>query len=118
MFDIDSRINIHGQRKIVHADLMLLTSPTPNANDILSLGWQRVSGDRGIMATIFRGVLDDTHIDDWTRTLAKGNIVSERYLTIRDAANTEYYILRNFLDLVRIQRYSLVIKGQFLRLLH
>ena len=75
---------MHGQRKIVDPEVTMLWGKPPTTKDVVSLGWKRgrrdVDGpsEKGFMASVVRGVCDD--IDDVTKVLSHGNIVTERYL--------------------------------------
>ena len=45
MSDFTARVNIHGQRKIANPEVTVLFDH-PGANDVMSLGWQEVLGER------------------------------------------------------------------------
>ena len=75
MYDLASRVNIHGQRKLTNPEVTILLD-NPGVNDVMSLGWPEVSGERPIMATVVRGFTED--VDALTTTLSRGSVVSER----------------------------------------
>lgn len=83
MYEFGNRLNIHGQRKIVDPQVTMLWDKSTAAKDIISLGWmearERVGGpsEKGFMASVVRGLCDD--IDEVTKLLSHGNIVTERY---------------------------------------
>jgi hypothetical protein len=80
MDDICNRVNIHGQRKFADADVAVLFDQ-PDQRDLLSLGWLDIPGERGLTASVFRGeIVGD--IDALTKTMSRGNIVTERYSLI------------------------------------
>ena len=78
MHDIAARVNIHGQRKVADLDAAVLFDH-PDKNDLMRLGWPSVAGQpgqRGLTATVFRGAVDN--VDELSKTLSHGDIVTER----------------------------------------
>ena len=75
MYDFSARVNIHGQRKLTNPEVTALLDK-PGINDVMSLGWPEVPGDRSIMATVIRGFPED--VDTLTTTLGRGRVISER----------------------------------------
>jgi hypothetical protein len=75
MYDFTNHINIHGQRKIANGETAILFNK-PGIHDLLPLGWRDLPGEKGMMATVFRGNFDK--IDDLTKLLSRGNIITER----------------------------------------
>jgi hypothetical protein len=76
MDDICNRVNMHGQRKFADLDVVVLFDK-PDEHDLMSLGWLEIPGERGLTATMFRGEQVED-IDTLTKTLSRGNIVTER----------------------------------------
>jgi hypothetical protein len=76
MDDISNRVNMHGQRKFADLDVAVLFDK-PDDHDLMSLGWLDIPGERGLTATVFRGEQVED-IDTLTKTLSRGNIVTER----------------------------------------
>jgi hypothetical protein len=75
MHDLTARINVHGQRKFANPSLAVLFNH-PGKDDLLNLGWLGVNGERGLTATVFRDTAEN--IDDLTKVLSQGNVVTER----------------------------------------
>jgi hypothetical protein len=75
MHDITERVNIHGQRKFVDPAIAVLFDK-PVKEDLMRFGWPCVPGERGLTAAMFRGTVDK--VDYLTKTLSRGDIVTER----------------------------------------
>ncbi len=75
MYDFTARVNIHGQRKIANPEVTVLFD-RPKVNEVMSLGWHEVSGERPMMAAVLRG--SDHDADELTATLSRGSMVTER----------------------------------------
>ena len=75
MHDFTLRVNVHGQRKIANPEVTVLFEGT-GVEELMSLGWPEVPGERPIMATVLRDFSKD--VDELTRTLTRGAVVTER----------------------------------------
>jgi hypothetical protein len=76
MYDLTSQLNIHGQRKIVNPELTVLFNRS-TIDDMMSMGWQEVVGERPILASVLRGSFEDP--DGLSRIFGRTGIFSERY---------------------------------------
>jgi len=79
MYDLTVRVNIHGQRTIAEPSVTVLFDH-PESKDRMSFGWHNVPGVKGFTATVLRGTYAND-IDDLTKMLDHGDVVTERYLT-------------------------------------
>jgi hypothetical protein len=75
MYDFTARVNIHGQRKIASPEVAVLFD-NPGVHDLMPLGWPEARGEKPIVATVLRGLVDE--VDAVTTTLSQGSVVTER----------------------------------------
>ena len=77
MYDFESRVNVHGQRKFANSQVAVLFDQ-PRIGDIMSFGWNGIPGkERPFMASVFRGTIS-SDIDVLTKNLSHGYLLTER----------------------------------------
>jgi len=77
MYEFESRVNVHGQRKFANSEAAVLIDQ-PRVEDIMWFGWKRIpTRERPLMASVFRGTISQD-IDDLTKNLTHGSVVTER----------------------------------------
>jgi hypothetical protein len=87
MYDFGNRVNIHGQRKIVNPEVTMLWDRPTTTEDVISLGWYEgkkrrsveIPREKGLMASVYRGPYNDNDIEEITKIISHGNIITERY---------------------------------------
>lgn len=106
MDELAARLNIHGQRKITNPKVAVL-SESLRPNDIISLGWPEVIGDRPITAVVVRGWMKDVH--ELTGSFGQNAHISEWLKHNCIWLTLAFCILNNFLLLPPFPRYSRII---------
>lgn len=77
MYEFESRVNVHGQRKFANSEAAVLFDH-PHIGDIMAFGWKKIpTRERPLLASVFRGTISQD-IDDLTKNLTHGSVVTER----------------------------------------
>lgn len=75
MYDITARVNIHGQRKFVESDIAVLFDQS-SKDDLMTIGWKRLTGQKRLTATIFRGTVNK--VDELSKIWTQNDIITEQ----------------------------------------